>query len=86
MRIVWLLLQTTREPNLIYVFELLIQSLGMGQLRLRKSFCLLTSESDCLRKNFNNATQMSLFDVISKLIRSFNQKNINKSKKTHFLD
>ena len=42
----------------------LIQSFGTDQLRLRKSFCLLTSESDCLRKNFNNATQMSLFDVI----------------------
>ena len=25
---------------------------------------VLTSESDCLRKNLNNATHMSLFDVI----------------------
>ena len=63
MKIVWvllLILQTTRELNLIYVFESLIQSLGTGQLRLRKSFCLLTSEGDCLRKNFNNATQMAI--------------------------
>ena len=73
MKIVWVLLQTTRQLNLIYVFEPLIQSLGMGQPRLRKSFCLPTSESDCFRKNFNNATQMSLFDVILKLIRSFVQ-------------
>ena len=56
MKIVWVLLQTTRELNLFYVFELLIQSLGTGQLRLRKSSCLLTSENiDCLQKNFNNA-------------------------------
>ena len=64
MKIVWVLLQTTRELNLIYVFEPLIQSLGTGQLRLRKSFCLLTFESDSLRKNFDNTTQMILFDVI----------------------
>ena len=64
MKIVWVLLQTTRELNLSYVFEPLIQSLGTGKLRLRKSSCLLTSESDCLQKNFNNAIKMSLFDVI----------------------
>ena len=55
MKIVWVLLQTMRELNLFYVFEPLIQSLGMGQLRLRKLLCLLTSEGDCLRKNLNNA-------------------------------
>ena len=58
MKIVWVLLQTTRELDLIYVFEPLIESLGTGQLRLKKSFCLLTSECDCLRNNFNNATQI----------------------------
>ena len=43
---------------------------------------VLSSESDCLRNNFTNASQMSLFDVIWKLIRSLNKrKNINKSKK-----
>ena len=53
-----------RTINLIFVFKPLIQSLGTDWLRLRKSFCLLTSESDRLRKNFNNAAQMSLFDFI----------------------
>ena len=55
MKIVWVLLQTTRELNLLYVFRPLIQSLGTGQLRLRKSSCLSASESNCLQKNFNNA-------------------------------
>ena len=32
MKIVWVLLQTTRELNLFYVFEPLIQSLGTGEL------------------------------------------------------
>ena len=64
MEIVWLLLQITRELNLICVLEPLNQSLGTDHLRVRKSFCFLTSENDCLRKNFNNATQMSLFDII----------------------
>ena len=52
MKIVWVLLQTTRE--------LTDSELGTSQLRLKKLFCLLTSESDCLRENFNNATQMSI--------------------------
>ena len=50
MKIVWVLLQTTRELNLFYVFEPLIQSLGTGELRLKK--IVLSSD---LRKNFNNA-------------------------------
>ena len=45
MKIVWVLLQTTRELSSFYVFEPLIQSLGTGQLRLRKSSCLLISET-----------------------------------------
>ena len=32
MKIVWVLLQTTRELNLFYVFEPLIQLLGTGEL------------------------------------------------------
>ena len=66
MKIVWVLLQTIRELNLIYVFRATdsVAGNGLAEKKQRKSFCLLTSESDCLRKNFNNAAQMSLFDVI----------------------
>ena len=54
MKTVWVLLQTTRELNLIYVFEPLI-----GPAEMKK--IVLTSESDCLRKNFNtDATKKSM--------------------------
>ena len=70
MKIVWVLLQTTRELNSIYVFRATDSVVGNGPAKMKKiRFCLLTSEGDCLRKNFNNAPHMFLFDVIQKFNR-----------------
>ena len=43
MKIVWVLLQTRRELNLIFVIEPLIQSLGTGLTKIKKSLCLATA-------------------------------------------
>ena len=41
--------------------------IGSRSAEIKKIFlCFDFSESDCLQKNFDNASQMSLFDVILK--------------------
>ena len=48
MKIVWVVLQTMSELNLIYYFLATDSVIGNGPVEI---------------KNFNNATQMSLFDA-----------------------
>ena len=54
-----------------------------GPAKIKKIFLPSDSESDCLRKNFNNAPQISLFDLIQKLNRWLSEKieKINKVRK-----